>query len=140
MTEFGIAVSGRPGIGDTNADTGGIVLDTAQVSIRDAHGVECADGEDGSLWIKGGGLFVGYYGKEEVTRAEFDADPWFSTGDTAVRAADGSVTITGRTKDIIIRGGENIPVGSVENFIFQHPSVLEVAVVGYPDPRLGERA
>lgn len=140
MTEFGIAVSGRPGLGKINAVTDGIVLDTAQVSIRDADGAECANGKDGALWIKGGGLFVGYHGKERLTRAEFDAGGWFATGDTAVRAADGSVTITGRTKDIIIRGGENIPVGSVENFVFQHPSVLEVAVVGYPDSRLGERA
>lgn len=139
MTEFGIAVSGRPELGQINLDTDGIPVESAQVSIRNSMGDELSNEQEGSLWIRGTGLFAGYLGAEDVTSREFDGD-WFSTGDTAVRSDNGSVTITGRTKDIIIRGGENIPVGSVENLVFRHPYVVEVAVVGYPDERLGERA
>lgn len=140
MTEFGIAVSGRPDLDAANLDTDGVPVASAQVSIRDADGAGVGDGIEGALWIRGTGLFVGYLGDPAVTRAEFDDAGWFNTGDTAVRGRDGTVTITGRTKDIIIRGGENIPVGSVENLVFEHPAVAEVAIVGYPDPRLGERA
>jgi cyclohexanecarboxylate-CoA ligase len=140
MTEFGIAVSGRPGLGDINADSDGVPVAAAELSIRDGDGRECAEGVVGNLWMRGAGMFVGYFGQEEATRRQMDTEGWFSTGDTAFRTANGSITIAGRTKDIIIRGGENIPVAMVESMIFQHPSVTEVAVVGYPDPRLGERA
>lgn len=140
MTEFGIAVSGRPGLGDINSDSDGVPVAAAELSIRDEDGIECADGIVGNLWIRGPGQFVGYYGQEDVTRTQFDDEGWFTTGDTAVRSPNNSITIAGRTKDIIIRGGENIPVALVESMIFRHPAVLEVAVVGYPDTRLGERA
>lgn len=140
MTEFGIAVSGRPGLGDINRNSDGIPVAAAQLSIRDDDGKESLDGVVGNLWLRGAGMFVGYYGQEDATRSQLDDDGWFSTGDTAYRSANGSITIAGRTKDIIIRGGENIPVAMVESLIFQHPSVTEVAVVGYPDARLGERA
>lgn len=140
MTEFGIAVSGRPGLGAVNTDTDGIPVAAAELSIRDEDGNEVADGVVGNLWLRGPGLFVGYYGQEDATRSQFDREGWFTTGDTAFRSQNNSVTIAGRTKDIIIRGGENIPVAAVESLIFQHPAVAEVAVVGYPDPRLGERA
>ncbi|BDH56553.1 AMP-binding protein [Tsukamurella sp. PLM1] len=140
MTEFGIAVSGRPGAGEVNYGTDGVPLASAEVSIRDESGAERSVGEEGDLWLRGSGLFVGYAGRPDATAEAFDADGWFATGDTAVRGEGGTVSITGRTKDIIIRGGENIPVGTVESMIFKHPSVTEVAVVGYPDERLGERA
>jgi cyclohexanecarboxylate-CoA ligase len=141
MTEFGIAVSGHPGLGDINADSDGIpIAAAAELSLRDENGKECPDGVVGNLWLRGPGMFVGYYGQEEATRSQIDGDGWFTTGDTAFRSTNGSITIAGRTKDIIIRGGENIPVAMVESLIFQHPSVTEVAVVGYPDHRLGERA
>lgn len=140
MTEFGIAVSGRPGLGNINRETDGVQLDSAEISIRDPEGTEAAAGTEGALWLRGTGMFVGYHRRPEATREAFDDEGWFATGDTAVRDLQGSVIITGRTKDIIIRGGENIPVGSVESMIFRHPAVTEVAVVGYPDERLGERA
>ena len=69
-----------------------------------------------------------------------DADGWFDTGDLARMDSQGYIRIAGRSKDIIIRGGENIPVVEVENLLFRHPAVAEVVVVGYPDERLGERA
>jgi len=68
-----------------------------------------------------------------------DAEGWFETGDLARLDADGYIRITGRAKDIIIRGGENIPVVEVEGLIYRHPAVQEAAIVGMPDPRLGER-
>lgn len=140
MTEFGIAVSGRPGLEELNRESDGVPFGSAEVSIRGTDGTEAPIGTEGELWLRGTGMFVGYYNKPGATRDGFDKDGWFSTGDMAKRGAAGSVTITGRSKDIIIRGGENIPVGSVESLIFKHPSVIEAAVVGYPDSRLGERA
>ncbi|OZC57108.1 cyclohexanecarboxylate--CoA ligase [Rhodococcus sp. RS1C4] len=140
MTEFGIAVSGKPGLEDINSTTDGIPLASAEVVVRTAEGDDAVDGEMGDLWLRGTGMFVGYHNRPEATGEAFDDGGWFATGDTAVHHSDGSVTITGRTKDIIIRGGENIPVGSVESQIFRHPTVTDVAVVGYADDRLGERA
>src|SRR5512144_1296802 len=74
-----------------------------------------------------------------MTRASF-AGPWFDTGDLAKIDADGYVNISGRTKDVIIRGGENIPVSYVENVLYENPKVSSVAIVAMPDPRLQERA
>ncbi|OZD11961.1 cyclohexanecarboxylate--CoA ligase [Rhodococcus sp. 06-156-3C] len=140
MTEFGIAVSGRPGLTELNRETDGVPFGSAEISIRDTDGTEAPIGTEGQLWLRGTGMFVGYYNQPGATRDGFDTDGWFSTGDIAKWGPQGSVTITGRSKDIIIRGGENIPVGSVESLIFEHPSVIEAAVVGYSDSRLGERA
>lgn len=69
-----------------------------------------------------------------------DEDGWFDTGDYARMDEDGYIRITGRAKDIIIRGGENVPVVEVEELLYRHPAVRECAVVAMPDPRLGERA
>jgi cyclohexanecarboxylate-CoA ligase len=83
-------------------------------------------------------MFLGYYKREDME--PFDADGWFDTGDMAYMDDEGYIRIDGRIKDIIIRGGENVPVFDIENLLFKHPAVLSVAIVGYPDPRLGERA
>ncbi len=72
--------------------------------------------------------------------ADDGGGPWFDTGDLARRRPDGGIRIAGRTKDLVIRGGENVPVVEVEAVLFGHPRVREVAVIGYPDERLGERA
>jgi cyclohexanecarboxylate-CoA ligase len=69
-----------------------------------------------------------------------DPDGWFDTGDIGYRTPSGGIRISGRSKDIIVRGGENIPVVEIENVLFTHPAVKSVAVVGYADERLGERA
>ncbi|MBY9039563.1 AMP-binding protein, partial [Pseudomonas fluorescens] len=69
-----------------------------------------------------------------------DQDGWFETGDLARKDKDGYIRITGRTKDIVIRGGENVPVIEIEQLMYRHPAVQEVAIVGVPDERLGERA
>jgi acyl-CoA synthetase (AMP-forming)/AMP-acid ligase II len=96
-------------------------------------------GGEGKLQVRGPFLFVGYAERLEMTQASFDGD-WFDTGDLAVIDEDGYLNITGRTKDVIIRGGENIPVAYIENVLYEHPKVAGVAVVGVPDPRLQERA
>jgi cyclohexanecarboxylate-CoA ligase len=102
-------------------------------------GTPLAAGQEGRLQVRGPFLFVGYAERLEMTRASFDGD-WFDTGDLAVVDEDGYLNITGRTKDVIIRGGENIPVAYIENVLYEHPALSGVAVVGVPDPRLQERA
>src|SRR5690606_7023760 len=84
-------------------------------------------------------VFVGYLGRPDLYDEVVDPDGWFDTGDLGVHRPDGTIRITGRAKDIIIRGGENIPVVEIESLLFTHPRVREVAVVGVPDQRLGER-
>ncbi|WP_433192263.1 AMP-binding protein [Nocardia sp. CA-107356] len=140
MTEFGVAISGRPALGRRNYETDGTPVAACEIRICDEAGSPLPAGVEGELQIRGAGLFAGYYARPDFTRDAFGADGWFITGDRAVVETDGCVTITGRTKDIIIRGGENIPVAAVESLIFRHPSVTDVAVVGYRDERLGERA
>ncbi len=92
----------------------------------------------GHLQARGITHFVGYLKKPQLNA--IDADGWFDTGDLARMDADGYIRIVGRTKDVIIRGGENIPVAEVENLIYRHPAVAECAVVAMPDDRLSERA
>jgi len=92
----------------------------------------------GNLQARGITHFVGYHKKPQLNA--IDEDGWFDTGDLARMDRDGYIRIVGRTKDVIIRGGENIPVAEVENLIYRHPKVAECAVVAMPDERLGERA
>ena len=92
----------------------------------------------GHLQARGITHFVGYLKKPQFNA--IDADGWFDTGDLARMDADGYIRIVGRTKDVIIRGGENIPVAEVEDLIYRHPAVAECAVVAMPDDRLSERA
>jgi fatty-acyl-CoA synthase len=81
---------------------------------------------------------LGYFEMPEATRAAIDADGWLHTGDLCAMDARGYCTVEGRLKDMIIRGGENIYPRELEELLFRHPSVGEVAVVGLPDPRWGE--
>jgi cyclohexanecarboxylate-CoA ligase len=92
----------------------------------------------GNLQARGITHFVGYLKKPQLN--SIDAEGWFDTGDLARQDRDGYIRIVGRTKDVIIRGGENIPVAEVENVLYRHPGIAECAVVAMPDPRLGERA
>lgn len=95
-------------------------------------------GPGGELEVRGPELFAGYLDPEDDVEA-FTADGWFRTGDLATLDADGWLTIVGRTKDVIIRGGENIDPGEVEAALEAHPAVRQAVVVGEPDERLGER-
>jgi cyclohexanecarboxylate-CoA ligase len=90
--------------------------------------------------VTGAAQTVCYFQRPDLYQASLVDGEWFDTGDLARLRADGGIRIAGRLKDLIIRGGENIPVTEVESALYQHPLVAEVAVVGYLDPRLGERA
>jgi cyclohexanecarboxylate-CoA ligase len=115
----------------------GFPLPHTEVMVQRPDGSPAPQGEEGLLKVRGQPMFVGYLKKPELHGR--DADGWFDTGDQAFMHPDGYIRITGRAKDIIIRGGENIPVVEVEDVLYRHPAVAEVAVVGIPDDRLGER-
>lgn len=108
-----------------------------EVKVVDADGHELPQGTEGRLMVRGAQSMIGYAG---IPPGEtFDGEGWMDTGDLARMDAEGYIRISGRTKDVIIRGGENVPVADIENLLYTHPSVLAVALVGYPDQRLGER-
>ncbi|MFG1346703.1 cyclohexanecarboxylate-CoA ligase [Xanthobacter autotrophicus DSM 431] len=123
---------------DKVTGTDGCPLPGMEVRVVDPAGTVLEAGEEGQLQVRGCSNFVGYLKRPGL--AQMDADGWFDTGDIARMDEDGYIRIAGRSKDIIIRGGENIPVVEVENLLFKHPAVSAVAIVGYPDQRLGERA
>jgi cyclohexanecarboxylate-CoA ligase len=140
MTEHGLGSATAPGQPlDIVDSTDGTMIGACRLRTVGADGEESAAGVEGDLEMKGPGLFLGYYDRPDFTAESFNGE-WFMTGDRAVIAADGSVTIKGRTKDIIIRGGENIPVVDIETAIYKHADVIDVAVIGVADERLGERA
>jgi fatty-acyl-CoA synthase len=96
------------------------------------------EGQPGELLARGHGIMKGYYQKPAETAQAITPDGWLHTGDLALRSADGYYRITGRIKDMIIRGGENIYPREIEEFLYTHPQVADVQVVGLPDPRFVE--
>src|SRR5438270_6456201 len=108
-----------------------------EVRIVDFDGMPVPTGQSGRLLVRGCQLFTGYYKRPELQT--FDAQGWFDSGDLAYMDDEGYIRISGRVKDVLIRGGENVPVVEIENLLYKHPAVAAVAVVGYPDARLGER-
>lgn len=108
------------------------------VKILDlADGSRLEPGQEGEIRTRGPELMLGYTDPAE-TRAAFDEEGYFRTGDIGIVDADGFITISGRTKDLIIRGGENISPKEIEDALYIHPAVAEVAVVAMPHPRMGE--
>jgi len=121
------------------SQTVGIVLPDLEVKIVDpATGVERATGQRGELCCRGYNVMKGYYNNPEATRAAIDADNWLHTGDEASMDADGYVRITGRIKDLIIRGGENIAPKEIEDCLREHPAVADAYVYAVPDSFFGE--
>jgi len=115
------------------AETDGRLTGSSRARLaRETDGV-------GELEVCGPELCLGYLDPAD-TAAAFTADGWFRTGDLARLGPGGTVTIAGRVKDIIVRGGENISVKEVEDYLIDHPQISDVAIVGVPDPMLGERA
>jgi cyclohexanecarboxylate-CoA ligase len=126
---------------DAAAHTDGKPCPWMQLKVVDmADDTEVPAGTPGRLKVRGASQMLGYVKRPNLTDAAVDADGWFDTGDLAYLDEAGSLRITGRAKDIIIRGGENIPVADVEAVLYEHPSVVDIAIVAYPDERLGERA
>jgi fatty-acyl-CoA synthase len=105
--------------------------------VDPATGRECAVGEEGEVCVKGPSLMLGYYRRPEAT-AEKIRDGWLHTGDMGVKDAEGYLRITGRLTDMIIVGGFNTYPAEIENFYLRHPKILDVSIVGVPDPVLGE--
>ena len=122
---------------EKSASTDGRSLEGMEVRIVDTDGRQVPAGESGRLLVRGAQMFKGYYKRPELQT--FDSDGWFDSGDLAYMDADGYIRISGRVKDVLIRGGENVPVVEIENLLYKHPAVSAVAVVGFPDARLGER-
>jgi 2,3-dihydroxybenzoate-AMP ligase/mycobactin salicyl-AMP ligase len=107
--------------------------------IVDKDGKELPPNTEGELVTRGPGIFTGYFKAPDANREIFTQDGFLKTGDLAKMDKTGNIRITGRIKDIIIRGGENISANDIENLISSHPGVKDVAVVGMPDEVLGER-
>jgi fatty-acyl-CoA synthase len=101
-------------------------------------GADLPDCRPGELCGRGHGVMIGYYNMPDKTAEAIDADGWLHTGDLALREPNGYYRITGRLRDLIIRGGENIYPREIEERLYEHPAVMEVQVVGVPDRRLGE--
>ena len=109
------------------------------IKIIDEEGREVPAGTEGELVSKGPGIFTGYFKSQEENAQIFTRDGFFKTGDRAKKDQHGNITITGRIKDIINRGGEKISALEIENRLSTHPQIRAAAVVGMPDPVLGER-
>jgi len=92
----------------------------------------------GELCTRGYSVMIGYWGNEEATREAIDTAGWMHTGDLATADEEGYVNIVGRIKDMIIRGGENIYPREVEEYLYTHPAVLDVQVIGVPSKKYGE--
>ncbi|MFJ1457423.1 AMP-binding protein [Nocardia sp. N2S4-5] len=106
--------------------------------IDPATGLTVPRGEPGELCTRGYSVMLGYWNDPEKTAAAIDSGRWMHTGDLATMDDDGYVAITGRSKDMVIRGGENIYPREIEEFLYTHPDILDAQVVGVPDPRFGE--
>ncbi|MEZ7005925.1 AMP-binding protein [Streptomyces sp. AD55] len=139
LTECSIMTSCTPDAPDAIQRTDGSVFDGSQVRVVDRDGKDVPAGEVGDLLMRGPGVVYGYYDRPDATDETYLPGLWFKTGDRASLDEHGWLSLRGRSKDIIIRGGENIPVTDVESVLFDHPDVVNAAVVGIPDERLGER-
>jgi len=118
--------------------TDGCPLPGVELKVIDVDGASLPPGQPGRLLLRACSNFGGYLKRPQWNAT--DAEGWFDTGDLARIDAQGYVRITGRSKDVIIRGGENIPVVEIEALLYRHPAIAMAAVVAYPDERLGERA
>ena len=117
----------------------GAAMMETEVKIVDREtGTTVERGTQGELCTRGYLVMKGYDGEEEATRRAIDPEGWLHTGDLAMMREDGNCRITGRAKDMIIRGGENIYPREIEEFLYTHPKIADVQVVGLPDARLGE--
>jgi fatty-acyl-CoA synthase len=124
---------------DKRVATVGRVHPHVQIKIIDPlTGEPVALNEPGEFCAKGYSVMLGYWNEPQMTADAIDADGWMHSGDLAVMDADQYVSIVGRIKDMIIRGGENIYPREVEEFLYSHPDIVDVQVIGVPDERYGE--
>lgn len=123
---------------ELSVTTDGRALAGIETRIVAPDGTDVAEGETGEQWSRGPNTFIGYLGEPELSANALDADGWYRSGDLARRLPDGFLRITGRMKDIIIRGGQNISAREVEELLLRFPGCSDVAVVAIPHERLGE--
>jgi len=139
MTENGAVTTTKPDDPPGKSfESDGCAMEGMELRVVDDEQRPLAAGQSGHLQVRGCSNFVGYLKRPQLYQT--DAEGWFVTGDIARLDVGGYLRITGRSKDVVIRGGENVPVVEIENLLFGHPKIREVAVVGRPDARLGERA
>ena len=124
---------------ERRVSTVGRVLPHVEVKIIDPEtGLTAPRGTPGELCTRGYSVMLGYWAEPEKTAEAIDAARWMHTGDLGIMDSDGYLNITGRIKDMVIRGGENIYPREIEEFLYTHPDVLDAQVVGVPDERYGE--
>jgi non-ribosomal peptide synthetase component E (peptide arylation enzyme) len=141
MTETQGALYSRPGDPlDIAANSAGRPSPGTEIRIVDPDGRPCPPGEEGELQVRGCLLFPGFFNNAAANEASFTPDGWYRTGDLATIDAGGNVGITGRSKDVINRGGVKFNPRDVEDLLDAHPAILQSAIVPMPDPVLGERA
>jgi steroid-24-oyl-CoA synthetase len=134
----GLGTTLRPGAGLEHTDSIGTASATMQVQVRDPETDKVLpEGEVGEICVRGASCFLGYWRNPEATAKALDDDRWYRTGDFGV-IREGYVHLEGRRQDLIIRGGENISPIEIENRLFEHPDVAEVAVIGADHPKLGQ--
>jgi fatty-acyl-CoA synthase len=125
---------------ELRVSTVGRALPEVEVRIVGVEGEgDVEPGEQGELWTRGYHVMKGYYKMDDKTAEVLDDDGWLHTGDLAVMDENGYVKITGRAKDMIIRGGENVYPREIEEFLYTHPGILDVQVYGVPDEKYGEQ-
>ncbi|TYS62576.1 AMP-binding protein [Sutcliffiella horikoshii] len=125
---------------ERRVSTVGSALDNVEVKIIDpTTGESVPNGVQGELCTRGYLVMKGYYNMKDQTKDAIDSEGWLHTGDLATMDDDGYVVITGRLKDMIIRGGENIYPREIEEFLYSHPKIFDVQIVGVPDEKFGEQ-
>ncbi|KHK89898.1 AMP-binding protein [Novosphingobium malaysiense] len=135
-SEVPLVTFGWPNVETLAATTDGAIVDY-DVRIVDHEDRDLPNGQEGEILARGPGMMLGY-ADEAQSREAITTDGFFRTGDLGVRSDEGAITITGRKKDLIIRGGENISAKEIEDVLHAHPNVREAAVVAMPHARLGE--
>jgi fatty-acyl-CoA synthase len=124
---------------DRRTSTVGTVMPHVEVKIVDpATGLELPRGQNGELCTRGYSVMLGYWDEPAKTAEAVDAAGWMHTGDLGVMDADGYLNISGRIKDMVIRGGENVYPREIEEFLCTHPDIADVQVIGVPDVKYGE--
>jgi fatty-acyl-CoA synthase len=124
---------------EVRSTTVGFEYPNVEVKIVNPEtGEECGIEEQGEICCRGYNVMKGYYKNEEATKKAIDSEGWLHSGDLAVKTKDGFYRITGRIKDMIIRGGENIYPREIENFLYNMPQIETVEVAGIPSPKYGE--
>lgn len=123
---------------EKQVSTVGTVQDHLEIKIIDENGRTVERGEHGELCTRGYSVMLKYWNDPENTRKVIDDARWIHTGDLAVMDSEGYITISGRIKDLIIRGGENISPKEIEDFLYTYPNILDVQIIGVPSEKFGE--